>query len=683
MNFQISAIINGHKEKLISYKSLKNFFMTCEFAESAGISVQKIGILDNADEETRQQFFKFSEKFDQIVEIDSGDLAFARNKGVASSSGEYIAFLDADDLWCDDWLKKAFDYSVSLGNQDFILHPQKNVYFGCGQLRLWEHEDSDNLKPDKAGILLFENLWTSLCFAKRDIFTRYPYCATKLGTGYGYEDWHWNCETLGQGIRHLVVKDTRHFIRIKNSSLLRNHNSALATVRPNRLFANFEKFQPELDVFFESGQEKTSRRSGLEVLSKDDIEAMKSLVYCEQELFPSEERLKKCTHYVPRERLGSRVFAVAMGMVSKLPKVTHVIIVPWLKRGGADLAALIHARSIVESSPDNFVLFIGTEDSASTWLGKLPQRSSYLPLGQIASGTPTDEKNTVLLRLILQLNPEVVHVVQSHSGWTLLCSYGEALRSQSKLFASVYLDGTTSEGEKVGYARTFLGGCYQVLTKVFSDNQTYINGLCTEFGYDYDLFKVLKHPLMEEFANPPRLQKEGQKFLWASRLDKQKRPDILLSIARQNPHVDFDVYGESVLNSGPYIEELLANLPSNINLKGKYDSFFEIVGGFEYCGFVYTSEGDGLPNILIEAGACELPVIAPDVGGVAELVNNETGYLISQCEAVEEYSKAINLIQANPLIARQKAQALRSRVLYEHSWESFANALISSGYIGG
>lgn len=57
--------------------------------------------------------------------------------------------------------------------------------------------------------------------------------------------------------------------------------------------------------------------------------------------------------------------------------------------------------------------------------------------------------------------------------------------------------------------------------------------------------------------------------------------------------------------------------------------------------FVNMSESEGLPVSIMEAMSYGTPVIAPDVGGINEIVDENSGWLLSKDNCVEEFVKII------------------------------------------
>ena len=89
---------------------------------------------------------------------------------------------------------------------------------------------------------------------------------------------------------------------------------------------------------------------------------------------------------------------------------------------------------------------------------------------------------------------------------------------------------------------------------------------------------------------------------------------------------------------------------------------------------VHPSHAEGLPNVVLEAMATGLPVIASAVGGVPEAVaHGETGLLFAAEDAASLELHLRTLLGDRPQ-ARRMGQAGRDRVRARHSWESNARA---------
>ena len=91
---------------------------------------------------------------------------------------------------------------------------------------------------------------------------------------------------------------------------------------------------------------------------------------------------------------------------------------------------------------------------------------------------------------------------------------------------------------------------------------------------------------------------------------------------------------------------------------------------------VLPSHSEGRPNVVLEAQACGLPVVATRVGGTPELIRDgETGLLVEP-GAVARLREALEVLwKDGPLQRRMGEQARKHIEMGEHSWEHSANAL--------
>ena len=130
------------------------------------------------------------------------------------------------------------------------------------------------------------------------------------------------------------------------------------------------------------------------------------------------------------------------------------------------------------------------------------------------------------------------------------------------------------------------------------------------------------------------------------------------AIAPHFPHVVFSIAGE-VLEPDYFAE--LQTLVSDLNLAER----FYFVGGITNLRehlhaadiFVLPSRSEGFSNAIVEAMAASLPVIATNVGGNAEAVQDGVSGLIIPSEDPEALAAAIIQLLANPSRAMQMGAA--------------------------
>jgi glycosyltransferase involved in cell wall biosynthesis len=162
--------------------------------------------------------------------------------------------------------------------------------------------------------------------------------------------------------------------------------------------------------------------------------------------------------------------------------------------------------------------------------------------------------------------------------------------------------------------------------------------------------------------------------LWAGRITHQKNIQLLLAILQNAPQFDFHIWGDS---DDPMLMAALddvARSRDNVFLNGGFDRFEDLPLP-SYDVFLYTSLWDGLPNVLLEAAASGLPIVASESGGIAELVDDTTGWLVPPAHQAPGFIAALREAVYNPETAYLRAIAMQRRLVEHHNWRSYKTVL--------
>lgn len=225
----ITVILTAHREGVIAGATARSAQEAIQNVVSTlDKKVEIILILDRADDVTRSVLTSGLGPDARILETDEGDPGQARNRGVDKATGEYVCFLDGDDLWSYNWLTEA--YKLVAHRPDVVGHSHCNIIFGEAK-NIWWHVDSEGPLFDPL-YLEWGNYWDALTFARTEIYRRFPFKANNLDVGFGHEDWHWNCETIAEGFAHKPVPNTVHFKRRRSGSVSAKVYERLGTAWP-------------------------------------------------------------------------------------------------------------------------------------------------------------------------------------------------------------------------------------------------------------------------------------------------------------------------------------------------------------------------------------------------------------------------------------------------------------------
>jgi glycosyltransferase involved in cell wall biosynthesis len=128
----------------------------------------------------------------------------------------------------------------------------------------------------------------------------------------------------------------------------------------------------------------------------------------------------------------------------------------------------------------------------------------------------------------------------------------------------------------------------------------------------------------EEALKNLGLTDNGQPIVgWIARVTGVKNPMLALEVADALPDTHFVIAG-----GGDLLDQVKAKAPSNVRVIG-WAKAEDLFGASEI--ILSTSENEGMPVALIEAQLAGKPVVATDVGSVAEvLLNHETGIVTNK-----------------------------------------------------
>ncbi|MDF1872307.1 glycosyltransferase family 4 protein [Vannielia sp.] len=355
-----------------------------------------------------------------------------------------------------------------------------------------------------------------------------------------------------------------------------------------------------------------------------------------------------------REALGGR-------------RYRYIVAVPHVRMSGASRVASIFATALARVRRPQDILVITTDSSEAEYIGWFPDEIDRLNLSTLIEHLSEEQRQRALIDLLRGCGAQAVINVNSRLMWETLEAFGRQLASEMKVVTYLFTWDETPDGDRVGYPIQWLRHTCNHHHVLLTDTKALARDVSERFGYGVINAEgaegaevlALHTPASDSGVRAVVAGRNAPKrVLWAGRFDRQKRVDILVEIARANPQITFDVYGKAVLSEARLPD---FDPPENIIEKGTYSTLQEVLET-PYSAFLYTAQWDGLPTILLDMAAARLPIIAPDLGGIGEMLDDSTGWLIEDFTDIDAYTKALKQATADPAGAREKADALAERV---------------------
>jgi glycosyltransferase involved in cell wall biosynthesis len=160
-------------------------------------------------------------------------------------------------------------------------------------------------------------------------------------------------------------------------------------------------------------------------------------------------------------------------------------------------------------------------------------------------------------------------------------------------------------------------------------------------------------------------------LLYVGRLDPQKGPFVLMAAVREllprYPEVHVLVVGDGPLGVKLRAWATKVGLSERVHFIGRRNDVPSLMRAAEI--FVLPSLWEGLPNVVLEAMAAGVPVIASRVEGISDLLVDDRTGIVVPANSSAALVEAIDRLLSDPQHAHQMAHSAQHYVREQFAWD--------------
>jgi glycosyltransferase involved in cell wall biosynthesis len=285
------------------------------------------------------------------------------------------------------------------------------------------------------------------------------------------------------------------------------------------------------------------------------------------------------------------------------------------------------------------------------------------------------------LHLLRQPRPKLLHVHVAHAGVPEIVALVARVRGVP-FIAHVHIDAgpTTWLGRLLGvYQRFLLSRVLKRAAMVLVPTDSYRTLLVTKYGLDPAHVRVLSNGTnmakRDVDETPTGPLGTTVRLVTVGRIAREKNVPLLIDAVRSlvdSDHLDLQV---EVVGDGPARDEVAQHirdtgLEDRVSLVGRR-SGDDLAASYDAADiFVMTSLSESFGTVLVEAMARGVPVIAPDISGVRDVVvDGETGLLVDH--TVASLRRAILRLVTEPDLRDHLVKGARAQA-HRYEWPEIA-----------
>jgi len=182
----ISVVIPTYNSENFIAKTLEALYS--QTYNNYEVIVSDDGSTDNTVETARAVFDRYGHRENKILINSHEGAAAARNRGIEAANGDWISFLDSDDLWNDNKLERVVGHILKNDDTDLVCHSL--IVKDGSKETLMDPSKYFNNKIDPFLSMYRENyLYTSALTIKKDILYQAGLFDNKLLSAQDYDLW--------------------------------------------------------------------------------------------------------------------------------------------------------------------------------------------------------------------------------------------------------------------------------------------------------------------------------------------------------------------------------------------------------------------------------------------------------------------------------------------------------------
>jgi glycosyltransferase involved in cell wall biosynthesis len=210
---------------------------------------------------------------------------------------------------------------------------------------------------------------------------------------------------------------------------------------------------------------------------------------------------------------------------------------------------------------------------------------------------------------------------------------------------------------------------------ILCNSQAIKSVLTQHYGVPADRLTTIPNGVDTEYFQPPAVPATGpSRLLCIGRLVPDKDHDTLLAAfhlaAKAHPEAELWLVGDGPRLAALQESARRLSISDRVKLMPPREDLRPLL--HQASLLVLSSRTEALPNVILEAMAAGLPVVATRVGGVPELVfHGRTGWLVNPGDA-PALAAALSRVLADPDARQTLGRAGRERALKDFSLETMA-----------